>query len=119
MASFGGIQATAIHGSPIYPQNESEVWKVSGMDGMGVRILGKRVKESTITLSFLTDKAGANRIDRTIKNMAGGRVRVVDDVNRSYDIYVLDTSAPEITAAYIPDKCSVLLKIQVTGLVCN
>ena len=121
MSTLGGITCTFIHapgGSPPAARRaESQVWRVPGLDGFGIALLGLGDSEFELVAVLASNNAGVDVWAALLQAKQATIVTIVDDFGNTFNGCFLESVGNvRKTAARVPGgSITVRGEIQIRG----
>jgi len=88
MASIGGTTCTFIHTAggrpPATLRQETEVWRLPGINGYGAMKLGLGGGEFNLVATLYTNKVGVGTWETLLQGKQGTVVTIIDDLGHSH-----------------------------------
>lgn len=101
--SIGGVPCTFVRGTLPAWREESEVWRIPGVDGFGITLLGRGDAETELRAVLFSNNLGVNLWTGQLQALQGQIVAVTNDHGDSY-AYCFLTRVGNVAkqAAYMP-----------------
>jgi hypothetical protein len=120
MAQIGTIACTYVHtpqGSiPAALRMESAVWRVAGLAGYGIALVGLGGGDFTVTAVLLSSNAAVSAWAAAIQALQGTIVSITDDHANSFSGCYLEIVSNVLkSAAYIPGGITTRGQIEIRG----
>ena len=104
MSGFvGGVECTKVEGFFPIQREESETWRLPGVDGYGILLTGRGDGETTFKAVLFSSRNGVLLWAREIEVMQGMIITIINSQGESYDYcFIKRVAVAEPRAGVIP-----------------